>query len=407
MPWAERFKPEDWSEVVGNERTIEQFLRWLRDWKPDQPKKAALLHGPPGTGKTVVAEIAAKKLGFNLIELNASDVRTRELLAEKVYPASRSMSLYDQKNLILLDEIDGLHHRQDFGGASAVLTLMEDTSTPVVLTANDPWRQSLREIRLRSQMFEFKRLRKDSVLKRLRWFIESQGLTVSERALDLIAEKSRGDIRSALNDLEALAYEGTALDEQTVSRVLQDRSQEEGIFEALRNAMRSRYVYEARQHLSNTGLMPNELIDWVYGNFENLASDAKTAEILARATADSDYLSALMRKERVWMLIPYIYEMLAIGLMTCGRSGPSWVRLQMPSRVSQRWARVTRARAEAAEAKEIGMQLHERRSVVRSQVLPLLDRLMGKRALGESGVGKHSGSGKARGKSARSKAGGS
>ncbi|HYA22001.1 MAG TPA: hypothetical protein VEG31_02380, partial [Thermoproteota archaeon] len=73
--------------------------------------------------------------------------------------------------------------------------------------------------------------------------------------------------------------------------------------------------------------------------------------------------------------IPYILDILSVGLMTSGREGPSWVRLQMPSKVSMRWAHMAKEKQRAAEAKEIGDQLHERRAVVRSQVIPLLERL--------------------------------
>ncbi|HYA21808.1 MAG TPA: AAA family ATPase, partial [Thermoproteota archaeon] len=298
MRWTEQFKPDDWSQIVGNEESREQFIHWLDKWSPEHGKKAGLLYGPPGTGKTITVEIAAKRLGYNLIELNASDVRTKDVLMNEIYPASRSFSLYGKRNLILLDEIDGLHQRQDTGGAAAVLKLIEGTNSPVVLTANDPWKPSLREIRLKSQTFELKRLRKDSVTKRLRAIAKSQSLTVSDSALDRIAEKSHGDMRSAISDLEALASRGSVLEEETVSQILQDRIHEENIFEAIRGAMHSRSVQEARNHLSGTGLMVDDLVDWVYGNLENLDGDIDTLNVVARAVADSDYLSALMRKER-------------------------------------------------------------------------------------------------------------
>ena len=375
MRWTEQFKPDDWSEIVGNEESRKQFLQWLSKWSDERSKRAGLLYGPPGTGKTITVEIAARKLGYNLIELNASDVRTKDVLMEEIYPASRSLSLYSQRNLILLDEIDGLHQRQDTGGAAAVLKLIDGTNSPVVLTANDPWKASLREIRLKSQTFELKRLRRDSVIKRLRSIAKSQSLVVEDRALDRIAEKSHGDMRGAISDLEALASSGSVLDEETVSQILQDRTQGESIFEAIRGAMHSRSVQEARNHLSSTGLMVDDLVDWVYGNIENLVGDPDTLDVLAGAVADSDYLSALMRRGRTWAFIPYILDILSVGLMACGRSGPSWVKLQMPSKVSQRWARLAKEKERAAEAREIGEQLHERRAVVRSQVIPLLERV--------------------------------
>jgi len=377
MSWSSRFKPDDWSQIVGNDETRQRFLRWLSGWKPKQKKRAALLFGPPGTGKTIIVELAAKKLGYNLIELSASDERTRDVFAEKIYPASRSMSLYNQRNVILLDEIDGLHLRQDIGSTSAILKLMEETSAPIVMTANDPWKPSLREIRLRSETFELKRLRKESVAKMLREFVRSQGILAEDGAIERIAEMCHGDMRSAIADLEALASEGSVLREQTVSQVLQNRTKEESIFEAIRGAMYSRSVWEARNHLDSTGLRVDELIDWIFGNISNIASDPTSREILAGATADSDFLSALMRTKRSWMFIPYVYDILSTGLMACGSRARTWVKLNMPSRISQRWARLARTRQRDAEAMEVGSQLHERRSVVKSQTIELLERITG------------------------------
>jgi len=368
----EEVPSDEWADLVGNQETRDSFLRWLNGWRPELAKKAALIYGPPGTGKTATVQLAARKLGYNLVELNASDVRTKDALMEQVYPASRSRSLYNERNVILLDEIDGLHHRQDSGGASAILKLISDTETPVVLVANNPWEPSLRDIRAKSEMFKFTRLRKDLIIRRLRSIATKLGLSVSDVVLDKIAERARGDMRSAMADLQALASGEATPGEEAASRILQERTKEEDIFEALRGAMQSKSVYEARTHLSNSGLQVDDIVDWVYGNIENIAGNPDDFWLLSRAVAESDYLSALMMRLRTWMLIPYIYDILSVGLVACGRGATGWVRLGMPSKISQRWARYAKAKERAALAVDIGTQLHERRSVVVRETIPLL-----------------------------------
>jgi len=363
---------DEWADLVGNQETRDNFLRWLDRWKSGQTKKAALIYGPPGTGKTATVQFAARKLGYNLVELNASDVRTKDALMERVYPASRSRSLYNERNVILLDEIDGLHRRQDTGGASAILKLIRDTETPVVLVANNPWEPSLRDIRGRSEMFKFTRLRKDLIIKRLTATAAKLGLSVNEMVLEGIAERARGDMRSAMADLQALASGGATPGEEAASWILQERIKEEDIFEALRGAMQSKSLYEARTHLSNTGLQVYDIIDWVYGNAENIAASPDEFWLLSRAVAEADYLSALMKRLRTWMLISYIYDILSVGLVACGRGATRWMRLGMPNRISHRWARYAKAKERAALAVDIGTQLHERRSVVVQETIPLL-----------------------------------
>ncbi|MBO3757727.1 MAG: AAA family ATPase, partial [Candidatus Brockarchaeota archaeon] len=117
--WTTKFKPKNWDEIVGNEKAREEFLNWLKNWSPER-KKAALIYGPAGVGKSLTVEVAAKMLGYNLIELNASDTRTKDVILEKVLPALRSRSISGKPNLVFLDEVDGIYQREDVGAVSAI-----------------------------------------------------------------------------------------------------------------------------------------------------------------------------------------------------------------------------------------------------------------------------------------------
>ena len=75
--WSEKYRPKDLDELLGNEKIQKQFLTWLGSWETG---KSGLLIGPPGVGKTTLVHLSALKLGFNLIELNASDVRSKKKL---------------------------------------------------------------------------------------------------------------------------------------------------------------------------------------------------------------------------------------------------------------------------------------------------------------------------------------
>lgn len=91
--WTVKYKPESYDQVIGNNTLIQRLADWLRSWNKNKsqgfPKggkddfsgfRAALLSGPPGIGKTTAAHLVAKLEGFEAIEFNASDTRSKKAL---------------------------------------------------------------------------------------------------------------------------------------------------------------------------------------------------------------------------------------------------------------------------------------------------------------------------------------
>jgi len=76
IPWTIKYRPKKISDVVDQEQAKQRILEWLKKW-PNVEKRALLLYGPPGVGKSSLVEAVANELGYELIELNASDSRRR------------------------------------------------------------------------------------------------------------------------------------------------------------------------------------------------------------------------------------------------------------------------------------------------------------------------------------------
>jgi len=109
-PWAEIFRPKTLKEVADNEKALSQLLDWLRSWDRGTPeKRAALLYGPPGVGKTSAVEAAAGDLGYDLLELNASDIRTGKRIDALVGRVrGQEVTVLGRRRMILFDELEGL-----------------------------------------------------------------------------------------------------------------------------------------------------------------------------------------------------------------------------------------------------------------------------------------------------------
>ena len=93
-------------------------MEWFTNWK--KGTKPILLVGPPGIGKTTLANIAAKQFGYDLISLNASDVRKKKNINEILPPVLGNQTVLGTP-MIFIDEVDGVHGRADYGGGEAFI----------------------------------------------------------------------------------------------------------------------------------------------------------------------------------------------------------------------------------------------------------------------------------------------
>lgn len=107
------------------------FADLAEKWLSGIPeRRAVILHGPAGVGKTSTAHALARDLGWEVIELNASDQRTAGVI-EKVAGSAASMNtLFGGKRLIILDEADNIHGTADRGGMRAIAGIIKSTLQP-------------------------------------------------------------------------------------------------------------------------------------------------------------------------------------------------------------------------------------------------------------------------------------
>src|SRR3990172_15174 len=136
---AERYRAKYYFEFVGQEKAVQEIKIFLKEFPK---KKALILYGPAGTGKTSLALAAAKENNLDVLELNASDLRNRLKLEQIVRPATEQKSLFKTGKIILMDEADGVTGT-DIGGIPELVKLVATTGYPIIMTCNDVWQSKL------------------------------------------------------------------------------------------------------------------------------------------------------------------------------------------------------------------------------------------------------------------------
>jgi replication factor C subunit 1 len=205
--WVDQHRPSTLSEVIGGKESIAPLWEWLTNYVTG--KKAALLSGPPGIGKTTIAGLLAKTKGFTLMEWNASDIRNKSLIQEVVVPATTSTTIEKKPRLIVMDEVDGLDH----GGMPELIQCIKLTKTPILCICNDrhsPHMQSLVNVCLDVRM---KRPNRPQIVKRVMEIAQMHGLFINKQTVDTMVEHSGNDIRHVLNTLQMQHHTAGAKDE--------------------------------------------------------------------------------------------------------------------------------------------------------------------------------------------------
>lgn len=366
LSWAEKYKPKTLDEIVGNDAAKRDFLDWLRKW--DERGKAAMLHGPSGVGKTVLVEVAASTLGYRLIETNSSDTRRQDYLEKVIKPAAFNKSLFGNRLIIFFDEIDGISE-EDSGALSLILELIGSSMVPIVMAANDPWSPNLFRIRDKVYMIPMYRIRVQSMIKRLRDICKNEGIRCKQDILMLIAERSEGDMRAAIEDLELLYSSHEDLDLKKAEEVLSYRNVERNIFDTLRIATFAPNLEEASTSLSSSEEKPEDMLEWIFENITHISPRQSLFHAL-RYVAEADLLFKQILKNSMWRILPYFYYKLASAFLTIPRK--SRVRFSFPSRIRERFKRFQHERNLRELESFFMRELHIGRAAFRRDFIPLL-----------------------------------
>jgi len=194
--WDEKYRPKTLDEIVGQKKAIKYFKNCVNN---GGEINHCILKGPSGTGKTSITHAVANELGAELIEWNASDERGLDFVRNKVIPAMKHPPFNSKYKILFLDEAENMLT----DSLNALRRPLERYrhNAKVIFAYNTGKLGDA--ILSRCIEFNFTSLSKKNIVKKLRDISKQEGVDISNNILDIISEKSKGDLRKAINLLES------------------------------------------------------------------------------------------------------------------------------------------------------------------------------------------------------------
>ena len=322
MMWTGKYRPRNLDELVGNLEARSQIIKWLNTWV--NGKRPLLIIGPPGVGKTSFVHILSTEYDYDLIEMNASDSRTRDMLESRILPVLNNTSLYGKRMLLFLDEVDGIYRRQDTGGIEFLTRILKEPTVPIILASNSR-NHRIKELTKNCRVIEFHSIPLDLSEKLLDQILSKEGLNLPISEKDLILKQSHGDIRSLLN-LAQSAGAQYMTDKEQMSEI--DIGPAVNAFFAettLESAKNTLARSDSHYVDPRFGLSPEDRRrDILYAFFTSIISsrtlDMNTRASLLEILSSVDIWIGRIFLNRNWQLLRYLDEMLVNRIYSISRN---------------------------------------------------------------------------------------
>ncbi|RZC78493.1 hypothetical protein C5167_002687 [Papaver somniferum] len=349
LTWPEKYKPKTPNDILGNQTLVKQLHEWLSHWNDhflhtkqqgkgkkqndNGAKKAVLISGSPGIGKSTSAKLVSQMLGFQGIEVNASDSRgkadskilkgiggsmansIKELVSNESLSVKMERSKH-QKTVLIMDEVDGMSSG-DRGGVADLIASIKISKIPIICICNDRHSQKLKSLLNYCLLLNYRKPTKLQMAKRLMQVATTEGIKIdNEMALEELADRVNGDMRMALNQLQYMSLSMSVIQYDDVRRRLLSSAKDEDIspFTAVDklfdfNGGKLRMDERVDLCMSDADLVPL-LIQENYLNFRPSAvgkdeNGIKRMNMIARAAesiGSGDIVNVQIRRYQQWQL---------------------------------------------------------------------------------------------------------
>ena len=302
IPWTQKYSPSKLSEIAGQPSAVLAVRRFAELFASSK-KKALLLFGPSGVGKTCLVKALAEELNCELVEMNASQFRDAGSVKQILGPATKQASLFGSRKIILVDDVDSMSGQKDRGGPSEIAEVIAETKFPIILTATDPYEDKLKALRQIVNLVELKQIEQNVIEARLKEICAIENIKCDEIAIRKLAAFADGDLRAAINDLQMLSEGKKELRDSDIE--LFGREKESELFDVLKlvfNAKNSGQIFDKFDYLD---LELKDFLLWLEDGVTKEYSYLNEFSYAYENLGDADiFLHRIMRRQH-WRFFVY------------------------------------------------------------------------------------------------------
>ena len=337
-----KYKPKNKKDLKGQDKQLEELKKSIINNKP------VLIYGKVGIGKTASVYTIANELNYEILEVNASDLRNKEQIQSIVKNNLEQKSLFGKNKIILIDELDGIN-ASDRGGLQELLKLFENVNFPIVLIANNPWNSKFSSLRRKCKLIEFNTLSNLIIYSILKDICKKEKINVNDNLLKDLALKSSGDARSAINDLALLMINDKNID-------LRERNQT--IFYALKNIFKTKDINLILNSVDSLNENFDEIFLWLEENLPKEYYGNDLARAYSSLSKADVYRKRILRQQYFRFLVyQKLFMSLGIALVK-NQANNSFVNYKRNSRLLKMWIYNAKKKKKINMAEKLVSKLH-------------------------------------------------
>ena len=343
--WTTKYQPKKISDLIGNKSNINKLIQWIDDWnsvvlegktkkietkfhRGQRPTfenvnaRACLITGDPGIGKTSSVRLIAKLKGYKTFETNASDQRNKNCVNKNAGFMFDNKTLFggelQEKNLIIMDEVDGMSGNEDRGGISAIIDIIKKTKTPIICIANDRQSQKLKTLVNYCYDLKFVHPDKRTIALRLAEILQKENIQYEINALEYLCEICGNDIRQIMNFIElwtrthkSVKYKDLTGGDQKIQGkdevvMLKNFDAAKELLNSKSHSLPYRQLFDL--YFIDYDLIPlliqeNYLSTFPSQNFKNKKEELENISLSADLISESDVIDKKIRTNMDWRLL--------------------------------------------------------------------------------------------------------